>query len=96
MSVNPDLSTRFKLKVVPGASRSEVTGWLGDMLKVRVCAPPEKGKANAAVEAMVARALNVPASYVGIVSGASSQHKIIEIRGLSKDEIFKKLGAPAV
>ena len=96
MSVNPDLSTRFKLKVVPGASRSEVTGWLGDMLKVRVCAPPEKGKANAAVEAMVARALNVPASYVGIVSGTSSAHKIIEVRGLSKDEIFKKLGVPAV
>jgi uncharacterized protein len=64
------------------------------MLKVRVCAPPEKGKANAAVEAMVARILNLPAGSVEIVSGTSSQHKVIEIRGLSKDEILKKLGAP--
>ncbi len=63
MSVNPDFLTRFKLKVVPGASRSEVTGWLGDRLKVRVCAPSENGKANVAVETLVAQALNLPSSY---------------------------------
>ena len=82
--------------MVPGSSRSEIAGWLGNVLKVKVSAPPEKGKANAAVEALVARELNVLASSVGIVSGANSQHKVIEIRGLSKDEIVKKLGAPAV
>jgi uncharacterized protein (TIGR00251 family) len=96
LSVNPDLSTRLKLKVVPGASRSEVAGWLGDMLKVKVSAPPEKGKANVAVEALVAKTLNLPASSVKIVSGTSSQHKVIEIRGLSKVQIFQKLGSPAV
>ena len=42
----------LEVKVVPGASRSEVTGWLGDSLKIRVAAPPERGKANAAVVRM--------------------------------------------
>ncbi len=91
-----DRLTTLKLKVVPGASRSEISGWLDDMLKVRVCAPPEKGKANAAVEALVAKALNLPLRSVAIVSGTSSQQKVIQIRGLSKAEIFVKLGAPVV
>lgn len=43
-----------RLKVVPGASRAGVAGALGDRLKVRVAAPPEGGKANAAVEALLA------------------------------------------
>ena len=91
-----DRLTTLKLKVVPGASRSEISGWLDDMLKVRVCAPPEQGKANAAVEALVAKALNLPVRSVAIVSGTSSQQKVIQIRGLSKAEIFLKLGAPVV
>jgi uncharacterized protein len=89
-------SARLKLKVVPGASRSEIAGWLGDMLKIRVSAAPEKGKANAAVEALLARALNLPTGSARIISGTGSQYKVIEIRGLSKDEILRKFGAPAI
>lgn len=37
---------RLSLKLVPGSSRDEVVGWLGDSLKVKVKAPPEKGRAN--------------------------------------------------
>ncbi len=54
----------LKVKVVPGASRTQLSGWLGDMLKVRVSAPPEKGKANAAVEALLARDVG-PAGKIG-------------------------------
>ena len=45
---------RLQLKVVPGSSKDEVAGWLGDALKVRVGAPAERGRANAAVEKLVA------------------------------------------
>lgn len=84
----------LKLKVVPGASRSEIVGWLGDMLKVKVSAPPEKGKANAAVEVLLARALNLPISSVRIIAGTGSRHKLIEVHGLSNYEILNKIGAP--
>jgi len=40
---------RLSLKVVPGSSRDEIVGWLGDSLKVKVMSPPEKGHANEAV-----------------------------------------------
>jgi uncharacterized protein (TIGR00251 family) len=86
------LPVKLKLKVVPGASRSEICGWLGEMLKVRISAPPEKGKANAAVEALVARALDLPAGSARIVGGASSQKKVIEIQGLTSADIQRKLG----
>jgi len=81
----------LKVKVVPGASRSHIAGWLGDALKIRVSAPPEKGKANAAVAAVVAAALGLPAGSVAVVSGKSSPRKLVEVRGLSREEIVKRL-----
>ncbi len=48
----PD-GVELHLKVVPGASRSAVTGVLGDRLKLRIAAPPEDGRANRAVEDML-------------------------------------------
>jgi hypothetical protein len=60
---------RISLKVVPGSSRDEVVGWLGDSLKVKVEAPPEKGRANEAVVALLADRLGVDASSIAVVSG---------------------------
>jgi len=53
------VSSKLRIKVVPSSSRNAVEGWLGDTLKVRVTAPPERGKANAAVETTIAEALGV-------------------------------------
>lgn len=78
--------------MVPGASRTELSGWLGDILKVRVSAPPEKGKANAAVEALLARELGLPVKSVRIASGQASQQKLVEIEDLSAAELRRKLG----
>jgi uncharacterized protein YggU (UPF0235/DUF167 family) len=69
---------RLRIKVVPGA-RSEGCEWLGDLLKVKVRAPPEKGRANAAVEELLARRLALPPSSVRIVAGFGSSLKTVEI-----------------
>jgi uncharacterized protein YggU (UPF0235/DUF167 family) len=82
---------RLSVKVVPGSSRTCIAGWLGDTLRVRVTAAPEKGKANAAVEATVASALGLPHGSARIVGGASSPRKVIEIIGVSESEIRKRL-----
>ena len=82
-----DSPARLKVKVVPGSSQSEVSGWLGDMLKVRVAAQPDKGKANTAVVALLAKSLGLPKKNVSITSGKTSQQKVIEVRGLSIAQI---------
>lgn len=87
------MTTKLKLKVVPGASRTELSGWLGDMLKVRVSAPPEKGKANGAVEALLAKTLGLSKSAVSITVGKGAQQKVVEIQGLSLQEVTAKLAA---
>ena len=86
---------KLKVKVVPGASRSGVAGWLGETLKVRVSAPPERGRANAAVEQVLATALDLPRDRVRIVAGASSPRKLVEIADLSEAEVLRRLGSPA-
>jgi uncharacterized protein len=72
---------RLSLKVVPGSSRDEIVGWLGDSLKVKVKAPPEKGRANEAVVALLAERLGTDASSIAVVSGHSSP--AIDIHSLS-------------
>lgn len=88
---NMSSSERLKIKVVPGASSSEICGWLGDALKVRVSAPPEKGKANRLVESMVAKALALPESSVRIVAGKASPQKVMEVDGLTIHEIRTRI-----
>lgn len=82
---------KLKVKVVPGASTDGISGWLGDRLKVRVTQPPEKGKANTAVENLLCRSLDLPAGSVRVVSGSTSPLKTVEIDGLSAEEINQRL-----
>ena len=82
---------KLPIKVVPASSRSCLAGWLGDALKIRVSAPAEHGKANAAAAKIVAEALKVPRRRVSITSGKTSAHKIVEIHGLTESEVQRRL-----
>jgi len=84
---------KLEVKVIPGSSRTGVAGWLGDALKVRVTAPAERGKANAAVEATVAEAIGVSRACVRVVAGKTSPRKVVEITGLSEAEVHDRLAA---
>jgi uncharacterized protein (TIGR00251 family) len=86
---------RLPIKVVPGSSRTGIAGWLGDTLRVRVTAPAERGKANAAVEALLREVLGLSAGGATIVSGGSSPRKIVEIVGLSESEVRRRLAHAA-
>lgn len=81
------------MKVVPGSSRSCLAGWLGDTLKLRVAAPPERGKANAAVEALLDAALLLPSGSARVVAGQTSPRKTVEIAGLTDAEVRERLAA---
>jgi len=78
------------LHVSPGASRSRVEGWRTDpdgteRLRVRVAAPPEKGKANKAVVKLLADALGAAPRDIEVVRGATSRSKTLQIAGTEAD-----------
>jgi len=79
------------LKVSPKASRNAITGFHGEALKVAVTAAPERGKANEAVEELLAEALDLPKSAVRVVAGHSSRQKRLEIVGLDGVEVQRRL-----
>jgi uncharacterized protein len=87
-------TTRLRLRVSPGASRAPgIVGRHGEGWKVRVGAPPERGKANEAVLALLADVLAVPRSSVMLVSGGDSRDKIVELAGIEPDEINRRLAS---
>ncbi len=85
----------LRLRVVPGAARPGVVGRHGDAWKVRVAAPAEAGKANAAVVTLLAVALDVPRSRISVTSGRSSRDKVVALEGLSSDAAEARLTAAA-
>jgi uncharacterized protein (TIGR00251 family) len=87
------MAIRIALKVVPGSTREGIAGWLGDALKVRVRAPAEAGRANAAVVRVVAEALGLPPDGVRITSGTSSPKKTLEIDGLDLATLRARIAA---
>ena len=79
------------VKVVPGASRDRIVGLLGESLKIATSAPPEKGKANAAVAGILAEALGLDRHGVALVSSPSNPRKEFHIRGLCAQELRDRL-----
>ena len=71
---------RLTLHVQPGARRTEVAGLHGDALKIRLAAPPVDGKANAHLQAFLAKVFGVAKSQVILESGELNRHKRLRIR----------------
>ncbi len=88
-------SARLRLRVSPGASRSEVVGRYREGWKVRVAAPAERGRANEALLRLLAEALGVPKSSLRIVRGQRSREKLVAVDGLEAAEVRRRLGLPA-
>ena len=63
-------------------------------LQVRVAASPVEGKANKELVRFLAQRLDIPPSYVTVVRGATSRHKVVDVQGLSEEEVRTKLTRP--
>lgn len=88
-----DGGVQFAVKVVPGAARNRVVGLLGGALKVQVAAPPEGGKANAALCAVLAAGLVVPLRAVAVVRGHGNPRKVVAVAGINASALLEKLAA---
>lgn len=86
--------TLLPIRVVPKASRSGVEGWMDDgVLKVKVQAPPEDGKANAEVCAVLAKALGLGKRAVTLAQGDKNRSKVVAIDGLTPEEVRARVEA---
>lgn len=85
---------KIAVKVVPGASKSGIVGWLGGDLKVRIQAPAADGKANEALCVFLASKFGLPTRAVRIASGFSSRKKIVEADGLTEEALVRFAGLP--
>ena len=79
---------RIRVKAVPGARRDQVSGRLGDRLKVRVSAPPEGGAANLAIRKLLAAELGVKPGAVESIAGLSSPEKTVRVAGVRAADLL--------
>lgn len=81
----------LKVHITPRGSKNEITGWRGEVLCIKVTAPPVEGAANAAVLDFLADALGIRKSHVALVKGEKSREKTLKITGLTEDEVRARL-----
>lgn len=84
-------SCTLAIKAIPNAPRSEVCGWLGEALKVKVHAPPVEGKANEALCAFLAETLDLPKRAVTVLRGDTSRQKVVRVEGLDLAAVKARL-----
>ena len=84
----------LRLRVTPNAGRDVIEGIeaLADgteVLRIRVAAIPDRGKANAAVIALLAKALGVPKSAIVVTAGATARLKTVRIDADVDTSVFR-------
>lgn len=89
---------QFAVRVTPKGGRDAIDGWTRDgagrlMLKVRVCAAASDGAANAAVTALLARALKVPKSALTLAAGQTARVKRFEAE-VTEADLAAAFGEP--
>ena len=81
----------FTVRVQPGAGRTAVAGTWQDALKIQVTASPDRGEANRACLAFLARRLGVATSRLELASGARNRTKLVRVRGLDPEQVQNRL-----
>ena len=81
----------FSVKVVPGGSRTGVCGLLDGMVRIKVSAQRDKGKANQCLIKFLAKKLGVKENAISVISGRTNPIKKVEVLGISAEKLLKKL-----
>ena len=81
----------FFAKIVPGSSKTAVCGLFDRMVKIKVSAAPEKGKANQCLVEFLAKQLDVKKNAVNIISGQTNPVKQVQVLGISAETLLKRL-----
>ena len=87
------MNCRLAIKAIPNAPRNAVAGWMGDTLKIKVHAPALEGRANDELCEFLAETLDLLHRAVTLLQGDKSRQKLVQIDGLSLDEVKARLTA---
>jgi uncharacterized protein (TIGR00251 family) len=85
------MTINILVKVQPNAGRNEVVGQANSVWKIKIAAPPDKGKANKELVDFLSDLLDIKKSRIAISRGQTSHNKVIEIEGLSLEEVLSRL-----
>ena len=80
------------LRIVPRASKNEVSGEMAGALKIRLQAPPVEGKANRALIDFLADVLDVSRNALDIVSGETGRNKRVFVARVTEAAVRQALG----
>lgn len=83
--------TVLPVRAQPNAKRNGVLGERNGALRVGVSAPPDKGRANAALVDVLSDTLKIARSAVALISGETARDKRFLVRGLTPDEVAARL-----
>jgi uncharacterized protein len=83
--------TVLPVRAQPGARKTAILGVHAGALRVAVSAPPERGKANAAIVTLLAEALGCKPAQVSLLSGAATRQKRFLIQGIEPDALRQRL-----
>ena len=77
----------------PGSKRNAVLGERAGAVRIAVTAPPDKGKANTAIQVVLAENLVCKTAQIALISGATSRQKRFLIRGIDTEELRNRIDA---
>jgi uncharacterized protein (TIGR00251 family) len=90
-----DGAVRFEVQARPRSRRSGASGVRDGALVVQLAAPPVDGAANEELVRTLAGMLGVPRRDVALVRGEGSRAKVVEVRGLTMEQVSGRLAAAA-
>jgi len=82
---------RLQVKVQPRSSRNEITEITEDCLRIKLTAPPVEGEANKKLAKFMGQVLGCGAGKIKVIRGATGRCKLLEITGLTEDEIRSRV-----
>jgi uncharacterized protein len=77
----------------PGAKRNAILGEHAGALRIAVTAAPDRGKANEAIQALLAESLELKPRQLSLISGATSRQKRFLVEGIDSQELLNRLSA---
>jgi len=77
----------LELKVQPRSSCNQIVGLYGTALKIKLTSPPVDGAANKTCQDFLSKKFGIAKTSIKIVSGESSRHKIVLLKGISYEQV---------